>query len=98
MTISKHRIDNALTIALEGRLDITSYADLESALKESLPGVTDLTFDLQKLEYISSAGLRVFVIAQKTMNDQGKMIIINTTPLVRSVFSMTGMDSFMTLK
>ena len=65
MTISKHRIDNALTIALEGRLDITNYADLESALKESLPGVTDLTFDLQKLGYISSAGLRVFLFAQK---------------------------------
>lgn len=98
MTISKHRIDNTLTIELEGRLDITNYIELEQVLRENLPGVTDLTFNFEKLDYISSAGLRVLLYAQKTMDDQGRMVIKNTTPLVRSVFEMTGMDNVMTLE
>lgn len=98
MTISKHRIDNTLTIELEGRLDITSYNELEEVLRDNLSGVTDLVFNLEKLEYLSSAGLRVLLYAQKTMNDQGRMVIKNTTPLVRSIFEITGMNSVMTLE
>lgn len=98
MTISKHRIDNTLTIELEGRLDTTSYNELEEVLRDNLSGVTDLVFNLEKLEYLSSAGLRVLLYAQKTMNDQGRMVIKNTTPLVRSIFEITGMNSVMTLE
>ena len=71
LNISKTREDSALTVALEGRLDTTTAPELEAALKEALPGVGELTIDMSKLEYISSAGLRVLLSTQKVMNKQG---------------------------
>ena len=68
MTIHKHENDTELTLALEGRLDTTTSPELEKLLKESLDGITLLVFDLEKLDYISSAGLRVLLAAQKAMN------------------------------
>lgn len=93
MTISKNRIDDCLTIALEGRLDTITSPELETVVKENIGGVKELVFDFDKLEYISSAGLRVILSAQKIMNKQGKMQIANAHELVRSVFAITGMES-----
>lgn len=88
MKIIKHSDGAALEIALEGRLDTNTAPELEKELKESLGGVTDLTLDFAKLEYISSAGLRVLLSAHKTM--QGRMTVKNVNEIVSEVFDVTG--------
>jgi anti-sigma B factor antagonist len=75
LKITKARENNALTVTLEGRLDTTTAPLLEAELKDALPGVAALTIDMHRLEYISSAGLRVLLSAQKVMNKQGEMKI-----------------------
>ena len=90
MTITKHQNGTNLEIALEGRLDTTSAPELEAALNQSLPGAESLTMDFDKLEYISSAGLRVLLSAQKVMNKQGKMVIRNVKPEIMEIFDVTG--------
>ena len=97
LAIAKRRIDDNLVITLEGRLDSTNSQELMDTISNSLQGVTDLVIDLEKLEYMSSAGLRVMLSAQKTMNKQGSMIVRNASELVRSVFDITGMDSIINL-
>ena len=88
MKITKHSAGTALEIALEGRLDTNTAPELEKELKESLGGVTDLTLDFARLEYISSAGLRVLLSAHKTM--QGHMTVKNVNEIVSEVFDVTG--------
>ena len=90
MTINKKQDGSALVVALEGRLDTTTAPELEQELKNSLDGVTDLTLDLAKLDYISSAGLRVLLSAHKTMMKQGQMKVINASEIVKEVFDVTG--------
>lgn len=90
MTINKNLEGSKLTVALEGRLDTTTAPQLESEIRESLDGVTDLEFDFQKLAYISSAGLRVMLSAQKVMNKQGTMTIRNVNEEIMEVFEVTG--------
>ncbi|MBR6230052.1 MAG: STAS domain-containing protein [Eubacterium sp.] len=90
MTITKTGEGATITIALEGRLDTTTAPDLEKEVQESLGGVTNLTFDLSALEYISSAGLRVLLSAQKIMNKQGEMKIIGANEAIMEVFEVTG--------
>ena len=98
MTITKTQTDSALLIALEGRLDTTTSPDLEKELKEALPGVTELTLDLDKLEYISSAGLRVLLAAQKTMSRQGTMKLINVNEIIMEIFEITGFSDILTIE
>lgn len=91
MTINKSMDGSALTIALEGRLDTNSSPMLENELKGSLTNVTELVLDLTKLAYISSAGLRVLLAAQKIMNAQkGSMVIRNANADIMDVFEVTG--------
>ena len=90
MTIEQTKNGNALNLALEGRLDTMTAPQLEAALKEALPGVEALTFDFGKLEYISSAGLRVLLSAQKTMNKQGAMKVIHANEMIMEIFEVTG--------
>ena len=90
MTITKTGEGNDLTIALEGRLDTTTAPDLEKEVQSSLDGVSDLTFDLSALEYISSAGLRVLLSAQKIMNKQCDMKIVGANEAIMEVFEVTG--------
>ena len=90
MTIDKKQEGSNLTIALKGRLDTTTSPQLESELHSVLDGVTDLVFDFSSLEYISSAGLRVLLSTQKTMNRQGSMTIRNVNSDVMDVFEVTG--------
>ena len=98
MTINKQQDGSKLNIALEGRLDTTTAPQLESELRTSLDGVTELAFDLKDLLYISSAGLRVLLSAQKTMNKQGKMVIRNAGEELMEIFEVTGFVDILTIE
>ena len=89
MNITKQREGNQLNVALEGKLDTASAPQFETFIKEELSGVDLLVLDLAKLKYTSSAGLRTIVLAQKTMNKQGKMILKNVGEDIMDVFDMT---------
>lgn len=90
MTITKNMEGTTLTIALEGRLDTNTSPQLESELHPDIDSATELTFDLAQLQYISSAGLRVLLSAQKIMNKQGTMTIRNVCPEIMDIFDVTG--------
>lgn len=98
MKINFDKKGSELTAALEGRLDTTTAPELEKALNESLDGITSLTFDMAALEYISSAGLRVLLSAQKVMNKQGEMKLINVGELIMEVFEVTGFTDILTIE
>ncbi len=99
MKIETNFNDNELTVALEGRLDTTTAPQLETELKSFMTdGLKSLIFDFEKLEYISSAGLRVLLTAQKFMNKQGKMVIRNAGEDILSVFEITGFSDILTIE
>jgi len=97
MTIQQIKNENALTIALEGRLDTMTAPELEATLKDALNGVEELTFDFEKLDYISSAGLRVLLAAQKTMNQQGSMKVVHVNEIIMEIFEVTGFSDILTI-
>ena len=90
MDIRKTKEGTALTLELEGRLDTTTAPELEAELSGSLDGVTELTLDMEKLAYLSSAGLRVILGAQKRMNKQGKMTVRHVNETIMEVLEVTG--------
>ena len=90
MTILKTKNGNSLTIALEGRLDTTTAPQLEAELDSALDGVETLEFNLEKLAYISSAGLRVLLKAQKLMNKRGGLTIRGANEDLMDIFEVTG--------
>lgn len=91
MTITVNKNGGELTIALDGRLDTLTAPDLEEKLDEVLDGVEKLTFDFEKLEYISSAGLRVLAGAMDVMDEQGgEMFVANANEDIHDVFEVTG--------
>ncbi len=98
MTIEKIVNGTELTVVLDGRLDTTTSPRLEAALKENIVGVTALVFDFASLEYISSAGLRVLLSAQKIMNKQGRMVIRHINEIIREVFDITGFADILTIE
>ena len=98
MEIKKMQDGDNLTIVLTGRLDTTTAPHLEAELKSSIGGVTYLIFDFENLEYISSAGLRVILSAQKVMNRQGNMVIRNVDENVMDVFEVTGFVDILTIE
>ena len=98
MTINKQQNGTSLTIALEGRLDTTTAPELEKEFKTSLAGIEDLTLDFAQLEYISSAGLRVLLSAQKRMMAQGGMKLVNVNEMVMEVFEVTGFADILTIE
>lgn len=97
MTITKALEGSKLTIMLEGRLDTTTSPALEAELKDALTGITELVFDFEKLEYISSAGLRILLANQKIMNKQGSMVIKNVNEVIAEVFEVTGFADILTV-
>ena len=97
MTITKTAENGTLRIAMEGRLDTNTAPQLEAELKTSLSGITELELDFSGLEYISSAGLRVLLAAQKTMSRQGKMTIRNVNETIMEVFEITGFVEILTI-
>ena len=98
LSIFKELRESTLTLALEGRLDTGSAPQLEAELKQSINGVTNLIFDMKKLEYTSSAGLRVLLSAQKVMNKQGEMVICNVNEEIMEVFEVTGIVDILTIE
>ena len=98
MEIKTNRNGEELVLDIIGRLDTTTSPELESALQSSLDGVTKLVLDFKELEYISSAGLRVLLATQKTMNKQGEMIVKNSSEDVKEVFEITGFSDILTLE
>ena len=84
------------TLALEGRLDTMSAPQLEAEVKGALTGVTELVLDFSQLEYLSSAGLRVILAAQKIMNKQGSMVIRHANETIMEIFEVTGFNSILT--
>ena len=98
MEILKKTEDSMLEIALTGRLDTTTAPSLEAELKSSLDNVTELVLDFEKLDYVSSAGLRVILGAQKVMNKQGKMVIRNVCSDIMEVFDITGFSDILTFE
>jgi len=98
MEIKKAKTENKLEVALVGRLDTTTAPQLEKELKESLDGVTDLQLEFAELEYISSAGLRVLLAAQKVMNKQGTMVIRHANEDIKEVFDITGFADILTVE
>ncbi|MGN0995945.1 MAG: STAS domain-containing protein [Candidatus Ventricola sp.] len=96
MNIRKESNGTTLNIALEGRLDTSTAPQLEAELKR-LAGVAELNLDFAALEYLSSAGLRVLLAAQKTMNKQGKMVIHHVNAAIMEVFEVTGFLDILTI-
>ena len=90
MTINTKQEGSKMTIALEGRLDTLTAPELEEVVKDQLHGVSELVFDLKEIAYVSSAGLRVLLAAQKIMNRQGSMVIRNANEDVMEIFDVTG--------
>jgi anti-sigma B factor antagonist len=98
MTINKTQNGTELTIQLEGRLDTTTAPQLDEEIKVALTGIEKLVFDLAKLEYISSAGLRVLLSAQKVMNKQGSMVVRNVSEEINEIFEVTGFVDILTVE
>lgn len=98
MTITKHQEGNALTIGIEGRLDTLTAPDLEKEITALGPDVQKLTLDFAKLDYISSAGLRVLLMSQKKMAKQGSMRLINVGKMPREALEVTGFIDILTVE
>lgn len=98
MTITKELNGTDLKIALEGRLDTMTAPELEAELNQSLGNVESLTLDFSKLDYISSAGLRVLLSAHKVMSSKGGMKVTNVNEIVREVFDVTGFADVLTIE
>ncbi len=84
--------------ALDGRLDTATAADLEKALRDALDGISELVFNFEKLEYISSAGLRVLLSTQKIMNQQGSMKVRHVNETIMEIFDITGFTDILTIE
>lgn len=97
MDIIKNRNGESLQIQLIGRLDTNTAPQLEEVVNE-LDGVKDFTLDFALLEYVSSAGLRCLLAAQKKMMSQGTMVIINVNDSIKEIFSITGFDTILTIR
>ncbi|MBR2824038.1 MAG: STAS domain-containing protein [Clostridia bacterium] len=98
MTLTKNQNGSALEIALEGRLDTMTAPELEAELKNSLDSADSLTLNFSKLDYISSAGLRVLLSAHKIMAGKGGMKITGVNEIVQEVFDVTGFADILTIE
>lgn len=98
MTIEKKVNDTQITLVVSGRLDTLTAPELETELDKALPDANELIFDLTDLEYISSAGLRVVLKAQKAMNAKGSMKLIGVNDSIMEVFDITGFLDILTIE
>ena len=98
MDIKKTKNDTTLTLAIQGRIDTTTAPQLEAELRSDIDGVTELYLDFTGVEYISSAGLRVLLSAQKLMSRQGKMVLSQVNESVMEVFEVTGFSDILTIE
>jgi anti-sigma B factor antagonist len=98
MTINKKTDGKTLTVTVSGRLDTSTAPSLEAELKDSLGNISELVFDMKEVEYVSSAGLRVLLSAQKTMDKQGSMKLLHVSDPVMDVFDVTGFTDLLTIE
>ena len=98
LNITKSLKEDKLNIALNGRLDTITAPELEKEIKASIGSVSTLTFDFSKLEYISSAGLRVLLSAQKLMSKQGSMTVKNVNETIMEIFEVTGFADILSIE
>lgn len=98
MTIEKNLNGAELNVKVIGRLDTTTSPQLEAEFKGNINGVEKLVLDFAALEYLSSAGLRVILAAQKVMNKQGEMIIKNVNDTINEIFEVTGFIDILTIE
>ena len=98
LDIKKNQEGSKLEFALSGRLDTITAPQLEEEIKADIDGVTDLVFDFTELEYVSSAGLRVLLSAQKTMNEKGSMVVRNVSEDIQEIFDVTGFSDILTIE
>ena len=98
MTIEKSLNGTELTLTLTGRLDTTTAPQLETEFKRNINGVEKLVLDFAALEYLSSAGLRVLLAAQKVMNKQGEMVIRHVNDTINEIFDVTGFIDILTIE
>lgn len=98
LNINKNITEGKASFALEGRLDTTTAPELEKELKGTLDGVTEIVLDFEKLEYISSAGLRVLLSVQKTMSKQGEMKLSHVNEMIMEIFDVTGFSDILNIE
>ena len=98
MEIEKIYEGTKLTVSLKGRLDTESAPRLDAELAASLGGITELVMDMTELTYVSSAGLRTLLSAQRKMNRQGRMVLRGVRESIRDVFRITGFLDLLTLE
>lgn len=98
LNINKTIENSHALFLLSGRLDTTTTPEFDQELKSSLPGVTELTLDMKDLSYISSAGLRVLLSAQKLMKKQGKMTVRNVNETIMEIFEVTGFSDILDIE
>ena len=98
MTITRNLNGTNLEIALEGRLDTMTAPELEVELNASMNGAESLTLDFSKLEYVSSAGLRVLLSAHKVMSAKGGMKVTHVNEIISEVFEVTGFADILTIE
>ena len=98
MIIREIRNNNKLTLAIKGRIDTATAPQLETAVKTKADGVEQLEIDLKETDYISSAGLRVLLAAQKSMKKQGSMVVTNVNEVIHEIFEVTGFLDILTIQ
>lgn len=98
LNVEKKLEGDKLYVAVEGRLDTITSPDLEKEIDADIEGVKELTLDFEKLEYISSSGLRVLLAEQKVMNKQGSMKLINVNETIMEIFEVTGFTDILTIE
>ena len=98
MIVEKNLEGAEFNVKVIGRLDTTTAPELEKELTENIDGVSKLVFDFSDLEYLSSAGLRVILQAQKIMNKQGEMTVKNVNETIMEIFEVTGFTDFLTIE
>ncbi len=98
MEIKESRNGDKLVLEVEGRIDTTTTPKLFEVLQNNVSGLKELVIDLKGVDYVSSAGLRFLLSAQKTLNNQGKMIVKNVDKNVMEVFELTGFNEILTIE
>ena len=98
LNIQKTQENDSILYQLEGRLDTVTAPELEASLQEALVETTNLVLDFEKLDYISSAGLRVLLSAQKIINNQGTMKVIHVNGTIMEIFEVTGFNEILTIE
>ena len=98
LDIKKNQEGSKLEFVLDGRLDTITAPQLEGVVKASIESINELVFDFGGLAYVSSAGLRVLLSAQKTMNEKGTMVVRNVSDEIQEIFDVTGFSDILTIE